>query len=304
MTPSEVLAYRSRDSQPNTRGWWVRVVPNKFPALAIEGDLDRSGFGMYDMMNGIGAHEVIIETPEHDKSIATITPQQCLETLWAYRDRHLDLQRDRRFKYILIFRNHGRIAGASLEHPHSQLIALPMIPMEVLHEIEGSERYYEYRDRCIYCDMVRQELTYGERVVCENRGFVAFEPYASKYPFETLILPKEHVQAYVDQSREDLESFAEILQDTLGRLSRALHNPPYNFMIHTSPCNVERERMFHWHLEIVPRLTIAAGFEMGTGVYINATAPEDAARHLRDQNGAAEPVDQAVGTSGETVKAR
>ncbi|MCC6445746.1 MAG: galactose-1-phosphate uridylyltransferase [Armatimonadetes bacterium] len=281
-TPKEVLAYRSRDTQPNTPGWWVRAVPNKFPALAIEGDLDRSGFGMYDMMNGIGAHEVIIETPYHDKTIATVTPQECLEVLWAYRDRHLDLQRDRRFKYILIFRNHGRIAGASLEHPHSQLIALPMIPMEVVHEVEGTERYYEWRDRCIYCDMLRQELSGGERILMENKMFVAFAPYASKYPFEILVMPKDHVQSYVDQSRDELESFAEILQGTLGKLSGALRNPPYNYMFHSAPCNSDRERMFHWHLDIVPRLTIAAGFEMGTGIYINVTAPEDAVKHLKE----------------------
>lgn len=287
MTPGEVLAYRNSYSPPNSPDWWVRVVPNKFPALSIEGDLDRSGVGMYDMMNGIGAHEVLIECPEHDRSLADVPLKQAQEALWAYRDRCLDLMQDRRFKYILLFRNHGRVAGASLEHPHSQLIALPMVPREVTLMMEGAARYYDYHERCVYCDMVKQEINFGERIVCQNADFIAFCPFAAKYPFETWIMSRQHVSSLIQEDRGRINAFAALLQEALQRIGETLHYPPFNFTLHTAPINPERDRDsqgardFHWHLAIMPRLTIAAGFEMGTGIYINVTTPEDAARHLR-----------------------
>ncbi len=281
MTPPEVLSYRSPDSSPNAPGWWVRVVPNKFPALGIEGDLDRTGFGIYDMMNGIGAHEVIIEGTEHNRSIADIPHEEVQEVLWAYRDRHLDLMQDQRFKYILLFRNHGKVAGASLEHPHSQLIALPMVPQDVVLQLEGARRYHDYHDRCIYCDMIKQEVAFGQRVVSMNDDFIAFCPFAAKYPFETWILPRRHSISLAYEDRITINSFGAILQDSLGRIGACLNNPPYNFTLHTAPINQDKDRDFHWHLSIMPRLTIAAGFEMGTGIYINVTAPEEAANHLR-----------------------
>ncbi len=280
-TPPEVLAFRSTPNAPDTAGWWVRVVSNKFPALQVEGDLDRGGYGMYDYMNGVGAHEVIIETPEHNKCIATIAPRQAEEVWWAARERMIDLSRDPRFKYILVFRNHGKVAGASLEHPHSQLIALPMVPMQVKQEIIGADRYYDYHDRCIYCDMIRQELNFGQRVIMETEEFVAFSPFAPKYPFETWVMPKKHTKSFVD-SEEKIPEFSHVLQSMLKRIGKTLKHPPYNYTLHTSPFDSENDHIFHWHLEIMPRLTIAAGFEMGTGVYINVTAPEDAAMHLRD----------------------
>lgn len=281
LTPSEVLAFR-HGQQPNTADWWVRVVPNKFPALAIEGDLQKHGVGMYDMMNGVGAHEVIIETPKHHLDPTTVTQNQLAEVIWAYRERYLDLRKDARFKYILIFRNHGKVAGASLEHPHSQLVATPMIPIEIVNEIQGAERYYQYRDRCIWCDMVQQELASEVRVVKQSERFVAIEPFASKYPFETWLLPKGHQSSFVQMSRDRVEEFAGLLQDTLRRISWSLNMPPYNFAIHTAPCDKEDSEIFHWHLVIMPRLTIAAGFEMGTGIYINVISPEEAARYLRE----------------------
>ncbi|MHB9025728.1 MAG: galactose-1-phosphate uridylyltransferase [Armatimonadota bacterium] len=281
MTPPEVLAYR-HGREANSAEWWVRVVPNKFPALAIEGGLNKRGHGMYDMMNGVGAHEVIIETPKHNLDPTTIGTEQLAEVLWAYRERYLDLRRDSRFKYILIFRNHGKVAGASLEHPHSQLIATPMIPIEVVSEIHGAEHYYTFHERCIWCDMVQQEASDGIRVVEQSEHFLAFEPFASKYPFETWLIPKQHQASFVGMSRDRVMEFAGLLQDALGRISRCLNGPPYNFAIHTAPCDREDSDLFHWHMVIMPRLTIAAGFEMGTGIYINVTSPEDAAHYLRE----------------------
>jgi len=281
LTPPEILAFRE-GKEPNTPDWWVRVVPNKFPALAIEGDLNKRGAGMYDMMNGVGAHEVIIETPKHNLDPSLLGLNQLAEVLWAYRERYLDLRKDTRFKYILIFRNNGKVAGASLEHPHSQLIATPMIPIDVVNELQGAERYYQFRDRCIWCDMVQQEMGQGTRVVNSTEHFLAFEPFASKFPFETWLLPKTHQASFTAMTRERILEFAGLLQDALARISRCLSSPPYNFALHTSPCDREDSDIFHWHLVIMPRLTIAAGFEMGTGIYINVTSPEDAALYLRE----------------------
>lgn len=297
MTPPEVLAYRDGGGE-NARGWWVRVVSNKFPALAIEGDLDRAGVGMYDFMNGVGAHEVIIETPEHNKCIASVTKEQATEVFWACRERMLDLSKDDRFKYVLLFRNHGKVAGASLEHPHSQLIALPMVPMDIREELRGVDRFYKAHERCIFCDMIRQERNFGRRVVEETGEFIAFEPFAPQFPFETWVMPKKHFTCFTDCDRTTISDFAGITQRVLQRIGKCLNYPPYNYTLHTAPFNLERESdpYFHWHLEIMPRLTIAAGFEMGTGIYINVTAPEDAAEHLRSVE-LDEPVNEKVAST-------
>jgi UDPglucose--hexose-1-phosphate uridylyltransferase len=281
MTPPELLAYRSPGSGANAPGWWVRVVPNKYPALAVEGKLNKKGYGMYDLMNGVGAHEVIIETPEHDQTLEALSQRQVEDVLWAYRARYLDLKRDPRMKYILFFRNHGRVSGASLSHPHSQLIATPMVPSEVQAEIEGAKHYEDYRDRCVYCDIVEQELEAEERLVSKNQHFIAFEPYASRYPFETWVLPRGHTASFATISEEEHSSFAEMLREALGRISRCLSDPPYNYALHTAPCDDDQKPKFHWHLEILPRLTITAGFEMGTGIFINVVPPEAAAQELR-----------------------
>lgn len=282
LTPPEIMAFRDPSSSRDGPGWWVRVLPNKFPALAIEGDLKKAGYGMYDRMNGVGAHEVIVETPIHDTCLATVSAKQVEDVLWAYRQRYLDLKKDPRMKFILFFRNHGRVAGASLAHPHSQLIATPMIPRDLLDEMEGARRYDQYRERCVYCDVIRQELEDGERVVADNGQFLAFEPYASKYPFETWIIPHRHSPSFPHISPQEQASFAEILRDTLLRVHKCLGNPPYNYTLHTAPCDDDQNALYHWHLEIFPRLTVAAGFEMGTGIYINVTPPEQAAAHLRE----------------------
>jgi UDPglucose--hexose-1-phosphate uridylyltransferase len=286
-TPPEVLAFRGGDGGSNTPGWSVRVVSNKFPALGIEGDLARRGTGIYDAMNGVGAHEVVIETPQHNESLATIPAASCAEVLWAIRERFVDLARDRRFKYILFFKNQGRAAGASLEHPHSQIIALPILPREILTEIEGMNLYSEYRDRCPYCDMVQQEQQSDDRVVLSTANYLVFAPFAARTPFETWIVPRHHQAAFTDLQRSDMDDLAIALQGVLGRLDRCLDTPPYNLALHTQPVNSSRPDDFHWHIQISPRLTIAAGFEMGTGVYINVTSPEEAARFLREAQPAA-----------------
>ncbi len=281
-TPPEILAYRSDGSQRNGPGWTLRVVANKFPALGIEGSLDRQGEGLYDKMNGIGAHEVIIETPDHAMTLATLSVPRVEEVLCAYRERVLDLKKDRRFKYMLVFKNHGDAAGASLEHTHSQLIALPVVPRAVREEVDGSRAHYNSKERCIFCDILRQESEAATRVVAENQGFIVVTPYAPRFPFEMWIIPKNHLSAFEQSQKAEFEYLAEILKDMLTRLDKVLDHPAYNYIIHSSPVQESTEDYYHWHLEIMPKLTKVAGFEWGTGFYINPTPPEEAAKFLRE----------------------
>ena len=287
-TPPEVLAYRpgqnGNSAQRDTPGWTVRVVPNKFPALGIEGNVNRQAEGMFDKMNGLGAHEVIIETPDHNAALETLPEKRIEDVLWAFRDRILDLKQDKRFKYILIFKNHGESAGASLEHSHAQLIALPILPKHVVEELEGAKQYYIYKERCVFCDIVRQELDNGLRVVAENDETLTIAPFAPRFPFETWILPKRHESGFENSSSRVYESLAKAIKALLQKADLVLDNPAYNLVLHTSPLQEAQNDHYHWHIEFMPKLTKTAGFEWGTGFYINPTPPEEAARFLREAN--------------------
>jgi UDPglucose--hexose-1-phosphate uridylyltransferase len=282
MTPPEIEAIRPGNTAPNTPGWSIRVVSNKFPALRIEGNLDRHGIGIYDMSNGVGAHEVIIETPDHTKDLADLSQGEIRNTIFKYRSRSLDLEKDTRFKYILIFKNHGAQAGASLEHTHTQLVALPIVPKRVAEEIKGAEDYFNYKERCVFCDMIAQEIEDKVRIVSENVNFIAFCPFVPRFAFETWILPKMHDQNFKSIDDRRVDDMAAILKDTLARIKNALKDPAYNFIIHTAPIRDGRSEEFHWHLEIMPTLVSVAGFEWGSGFYINPTSPEVAAKYLRE----------------------
>jgi len=281
-TPQEILAYRQPNTLPNKPGWKLRVMPNKYPALVVEGELNREPQGIYDKMNGIGAHEVIIETADHAKDMVEMSDEDVRDVFWAYRERMMDLERDRRFKYILIFKNHGEAAGASLEHAHSQLVATPIIPKRVAEEIKGAKRYYEFKERCIFCDIVRQELTSKERLVADYDAFIAIAPFAARFPFETWIVPKTHQSGYLELSDTEVYVLAKAVRNTLARLKVALNDPAFNFMLHTRPVSKESHEYFHWHIEIIPKLTKLAGFEWGAGFYINPTTPEESAAFLRE----------------------
>lgn len=282
VTPPEIAAYRPDGSKPNMPGWTLRVVPNKFPALMIEGDLDRRGEGVYDLMNGVGAHEVIIETPKHESNIGSLSEKQFEDLLWLYRDRILDLKKDKRFRYILIFKNQGAEAGATLEHTHSQLIALPIVPSNVIEELKGAMEYYKYKERCIYCDIVRQEMEDRGRIVSENDHFLVICPFAPRFPFETWILPKKHSPFFEHASKQEYLDLSRSLRETLNRLNRTLNDPPFNYIIHSNPLEEPENGHYHWHVEIMPKLTQVAGFEWGSGFYINPVTPEDAAQALRE----------------------
>ena len=281
-TPPEIIAYRDRGTAANKPGWRVRVVPNKFPALRVEGDLDKRADGLYDIMNGIGAHEVIIETPQHHVSITDVPEPQVREVLWAYRDRLVDLRRDRRMVYGMLFKNVGKLAGASLDHTHSQLIVTPTVPSTVRQEMDGAHTFWHYRGRCIFCDMISQELHTRSRMVLEGDHFVAFEPFASRFPFETWILPRSHESHFENLQMVGTEELAHDLLNVLKRIERALERPPYNYIVHTAPFTEGPLEYYHWHIEVIPRLTRVAGFEWGTGFYINPVPPEQAAAFLRE----------------------
>ncbi|MBI4561253.1 MAG: galactose-1-phosphate uridylyltransferase [Candidatus Rokubacteria bacterium] len=280
-TPPEILASRSPDSAPNAPGWSIRVVSNKFPALRIEGELEPSGEGLYDRMNGIGAHEVIIETPDHHATLASLPASAVSEVFRAFRERIVDLKKDPRFEYVLIFKNHGEAAGASLEHPHSQLIATPIVPIMVAEELAGSARYFRLKERCVWCDIIRQERQDGGRVILEEDGFIALAPFAPRFPFETWILPESHHSAYEEISPEEASAMARAVGELLRRMNQVLTDPPFNFMLHTAPLKDPVADHFHWHLEVIPKLTKVAGFEWGSGFFINPIPPEEAVRYLR-----------------------
>ena len=276
---------RGPGSLPNSPGWQVRVVPNKFPALRIEGELEPAGDGIYDRMNGIGAHEVIIETPDHTASLADLSAGHVAVVLEAWRQRMIDLQKDTRFEYVSVFKNHGEAAGASLEHPHSQLIATPIIPIMVSEELAGSAQYYDLKERCVWCDMVRQERRGRGRLIAESHDFAALAPFAPRFPFETWILPTHHRAAFEESTEEELRGAAAILGEVLRRMDRVLGEPAFNFMLHTAPFREAQLESFHWHLEVIPKLTRVAGFEWGSGFFINPVPPEDAAEALRAGSG-------------------
>ena len=279
LTPPEIIAHRKR-GQPNSPGWTIRVVPNKYPALETEGALDKCGVGVFDRMNGIGAHEVIIDVPEHMHDIADINDSQAEEVIWAYVSRSTDLRKDPRFKYILVFKNYGKAAGASLEHPHSQLIALPIVPKRVNEELKSSRDYYKYKDRCVFCDIVSQELADKGRIVEENEFFISFCPFVSRFPYETWIMPKTHKSHFTSLRKEEVRPLGILLRNSMKKIKKLLNDPPYNYIIHTSPINGHEVEYYHWHIEIMPKLVNVAGFEWGSGFYANPVSPEEAARNL------------------------
>lgn len=281
-TPGEILAYRDPGSKPNGPGWRVRVIPNKYPALEVEGELSKRGEGIYDVMNGVGAHEVIVECPHMETNLSRLPVETVCEVLWVYHDRLVDLKKDPRLLHGLIFKNKGALAGASLPHCHSQLIVSPVIPISIQEEISGALEFYNYRGRCIYDDIIQQELAGGSRIVLETAHFVVLCPFASRFPFETWILPKQHSSHFENIQRQEIEDLGNVLKTTLMKLELALDDPPYNYVLHTAPFNAEDLPHYLWHIEIYPRLTRVAGFEWGSGFYINPVAPEKAAEFLRD----------------------
>lgn len=282
-TPQEIAAIR------DNMKWMVRTIPNFEPVFKIEGELGRKGLGIYDKMNGIGANELIIESSEHNRSAEETGPGQMLRVIEMYKNRMSDLKKDARLRYILIFKNSGKGSGAVFSHPHSELAATPIIPKRIKEELDGAKQYYAYKERCIFCDIIREELNYGTRIIHETRDFVAFSPFAPKFPFEFWIFPKRHCCAFEDINAGEAEDLSNMLTLAINKMKKALNTPPYNYVIHTAPNMIPRRNHwhtlgddFHWHVEIMPRLIRTSGFEWGAGFYILTTSPEDASKYLRE----------------------
>ncbi len=291
-TAHEILSIPRANGAGGGAGWQVRVVPNRFPVLRVEGEVAREGVGFYDRLSGVGAHEVIVENPDHWRESADLEVEELVSLFVACRSRLQDLRRDPRLRYILLFKNKGREAGASLFHPHWQLIATPIIPTVVVQELQAARDHYGRKERCIFCDMIRLEQRLGQRVALETDRFLAISPFASAFPFETWVLPRAHAHDLAVASDDDLRGLSVILRDLLRRLRLLLSDPPYNLVLHTAPSAHPRpgqpaywstiEHDFHWHLELVPRITRFAGFEWGSGYTVNPTPPEEAAAFLRE----------------------
>ena len=282
MTPPEVMAYRNETSPADSPGWSVRVVPNKYPALVDSDPRIFTPDPIYELGHALGAHEVIIESPDHVVNMGALGVEQVSQILRAYRERMRELTKDPRWRYIFLYKNHGDRAGATLEHIHSQLITLPTVPEQAANELNGAKRHYETTGRCIYCEMIERELRQGERVVLNSAHFVAFCPFAPRFAFEIWISPKKHAAAFEQSSDQDILSLAKVIQEMITRLNHALDNPPFNYLIHSIPPRQTQSVHYHWHIEILPQIARAAGFEWGSGMHINSVAPEDAARLLRD----------------------
>lgn len=292
-TAPEIMAYREPKTGPNTSGWLTRVFPNQYPVLKVEGELNRQGVGMYDKMNGIGAHEIIVESPDHNRRPEDMDIVQMEKVILTYRDRISDLEKDSRLRYILIFKDYGSLFtlnGTPSLHPHSQLIATPVIPKRIKEELDGAKSYYDYKERCIFCDIIREELKTGARIIEESGSFIAFCPFAPISPFEVWILPKRHSCSFTEIKKEEAMDLAGILRSVLLRIREVLHRPSYSYALHTAPNRVPRREHwhtlgddFHWHIEIIPRIKRVAGFEWGGGFYIISTPPEEAAKYLRER---------------------
>jgi UDPglucose--hexose-1-phosphate uridylyltransferase len=282
MTPLEVLAYRSGLTAPNSPGWRLRVIPNRFSALAPEGDVAREQVdGFFRRMNGFGIHEVIVEVPEHNKTVATMEEAQAEEVFLAYRQRHQELSGDKRFSMVIIFKNHGKRAGTSLQHTHSQLVATPIVPTHIRHLLQEAAQYFDDHGSCVFCDINRAEIQAKKRLVLETPNFVAFEPFASQAPFETWVVPKKHNASFGNTLEREAREAANVTQKILQKFYFSLGNPDFNYVIHTAPFKDSEEDYYHWYIQILPRLTTTAGFELGSGIHITTALPEDTAAYLR-----------------------
>lgn len=268
--------------------WLVKSIQSPTPLLVPEGELGRRGAGMYDKMNCIGVNEIIIESPEHDTPPEDMGPGQMKRVMELMKERLLEITKDERIRYALICKNSGVLAGSLSSHPHSQIIATPVIPMRIKAELDGAKTYYAYKERCIYCDMLDEELRVRSRVVIETEHFTAFCPFASKFSFESWVVPKRHMCEFQSMSPEETDDLGGVMTFILKRMRSILREPSYSYVVHTAPQRIPRRNHwhtlgddYHWHVEIVPRLFKTSGFEWGSGFYVLSTSPEEAARYLR-----------------------
>lgn len=289
-TPPEITSIRRQGTMPNTPGWWVRAIPSFNPLFKVEGNLDRRGVGLYDSMNSIGAHELLVESPEHNVNPEDIGLEQMTRVIKLYRERIADLNKDLRLRYILISKNSMFDHEGAFFHPVASLVATPVLPKRIKDELENAKQYYDYKERCIFCDIIREELKVGDRIIIETKNFLCFCPYASSFSFESWIIPKRHSCDFQEIAVEEIEDMGFILMSILKKLRAVFSGePPLSYSLHTAPNRVPRRNHwhtlgddYHWHLEIIPRLIRRTGFELGSGLSVLNTSPEKAAKYLRE----------------------
>lgn len=289
-TPSEIYAIREYGSKKDTPGWKVRVVPNKYNALEIEKNPLTDFDGIFEKMDGFGAHEIIIDTPKFPSKFQDLSPEEVANVFKAAKERMIDLQKDTRIKYINIFKNQGPLAGASISHPHTQIIGMPFIPKNILLEIEQSRKHFEATSRCLFSDIIKSELKNKDRIVEESDNFVTYCPYASFWPFETIVGAKMHGKDFATLSDALLLELAKMTLSALKRINMALKDVSYNIFLKTVPPKREGvnpnfyyklDEFYQWNIEIVPRIPVIGGFELSSGIFINTVAPEESAKFLR-----------------------
>ena len=271
----DALVFRRADVD-----WSLRVVPNKYPAFSKNQPLKHFEECPYFGMNGVGYHEVVI-TRDHTRQIALLDPMEVAEIVDAYQDRYIDLMNKKSVNYIEIFHNHGREAGASIEHPHSQLMAIPVVSPGIELELDGAETYHRSNRKCVFCAISEWELKERKRIIFENDNFLAFCPFSSRVAFEVWVMPKSHKPYFERITNEEKIDLGEALQKSIGAVYGTLEDPAYNFYLHTSPCDGKDYPHYHWHMEILPHTTTWAGFELSTGIEISTIEPEKAAEALR-----------------------
>jgi len=282
-TPHESLAIREPGTAPDSQGWRVRVVPNKYPGLVDDGSLPQFAAGTTECF-GLGVHEVILESPRHLRSTTEQTPSEVAEVLTVYRDRLRTLQADPRWKYATIFKNVGAAAGASLEHLHSQLVVMPVVPQTIQESLIKTREYQAQTGHCYYCDLLARELADGRRIVFATPDFVALCPAAARFAYETWLVPRRHAAHFGVVDADDLAHLAGSLLSLLRRLESRLQRPAYNYLLRTAPFDIGASEHYHWHVEVFPRVTTLAGFELSTDFFINIVRPEDAAADLRQSD--------------------
>jgi UDPglucose--hexose-1-phosphate uridylyltransferase len=275
MSPVETCSIREGNR------WKVRAIPNKFPAVSPEGELVNREDGIVRLVSGVGIHDVIIEGPEHNLTTAQFEKGRILDIISVYKKRYLQVMEDDRVELVTIFKNHGESAGTSLEHPHSQLVATPVVPSSIRQRIADAMHYYDDHRECVFCRALREELEAGERVILETANFAVFIPYAALSPFHIWIMPKRHTASFPEINDAEMEDFAGVLKTVLGKIYHGLDDPDYNYVIRSLPGIARKNSFFHWYLSIIPRVSKAAGFELGSGMFINTALPEESAKFLR-----------------------
>jgi UDPglucose--hexose-1-phosphate uridylyltransferase len=266
---------------PDTSDWQTRVVKNKFPALSEQGVVSRTFDGVHRSISGVGYHEVVVEHPRHNTTLALMKPNAIKIFLQTLYWRGWEMQKDDRIEQVIYFKNHGPQAGASLRHPHSQIIGLPVVPNDIRRRIEEARRYFDDTGYCVYCTMMQDEIKNKARLVALSKHFVAFVLYAAPAPFHIWIIPRKHSVSFLYSQDDELFDLAMVIRDVLRRLYVGLRDPAYNLIIRTAPVKEISNDYLHWYVTIVPRLSRSAGFELGSGIFINPSIPEESAEFLR-----------------------